>query len=394
MNIPKLRFKRFTEEWNFFFLKEIATFSKGKNISKNDISSDGNTECIRYGELYTTYSEVISSIKSKTNLDPSTLVFSQYNDIIIPSSGETPIDIATASCVLKDNVALGGDLNIIRTQSNGVFLAFYLNNKKKKDIAQLAQGNSVVHLYNHQLEKLEILLPSLEEQKKIARFFSVINKKLIALKKKKELLEQYKKGVMQKIFSQELRFKDEKGKDFPEWEEKKLGEISFINMGQSPDSKFYNSTKLGLPLIQGNADISKRATVPRIYTTHITKTCEKGDIILTVRAPVGSVAISNQKSCLGRGVCSIKANGIASDKFLYQYFLYYENQWARLEQGSTFTAVNGSDIRNLVIPLPHLSAQNKIADFLSALGDKITLVENQIDQTELWKKGLLQQMFV
>jgi type I restriction enzyme S subunit len=113
-NTPKLRFPEFSENWNKHNLGEIACFSKGKGISKAEITENGATECIRYGELYTTYGETINEVKSKTNINQKDLVLSEANDVIIPASGETQIDIATASCVLKSGIALGGDLNIIK----------------------------------------------------------------------------------------------------------------------------------------------------------------------------------------------------------------------------------------------------------------------------------------
>ena len=163
-NVPNLRFPEFTGEWETKKLGEVAKFSKGKGILKSDISENGNLECIRYGELYTFYREVIDDIQSKTNLNSKDLVLSEANDVIIPSSGESSIDIATASCVTKSGVGLGGDLNIIKTSHNGIFLSYYLNSKKKLDIAQLSQGISVVHLYSSQLASLSLNLPSIEEQ--------------------------------------------------------------------------------------------------------------------------------------------------------------------------------------------------------------------------------------
>lgn len=167
-NLPKYRFPEFLEdgEWVEKKLEEVATFLKGKGISKADIVENGNLACIRYGELYTHYQETISEIKSYTNLNATDLVLSKANDVIIPASGETQIDIATASCVLEKGIALGGDLNIIRTKINGVFLSYYLNNAKKMEIAQMAQGISVVHLYPSQLKTLVINIPkSIEQQK-------------------------------------------------------------------------------------------------------------------------------------------------------------------------------------------------------------------------------------
>ena len=185
--------------WKEKKLKDITVFSKGKLISKEDISEIG-IECIRYGELYTTYNEVINNIISKTNLDISNLVLSEENDIIIPCSGETAIDIAKASCVTKSGVALGGDLNILKLSENGIFLSYYLNNKAKYQIASLAQGASVVHLYEEHLKKLKVKLPCLEEQQKIADFLSFIDNKIEKLSSKLEELKEFKKGLLQQMF--------------------------------------------------------------------------------------------------------------------------------------------------------------------------------------------------
>ena len=236
---PKLRFPEYQYNWKNQILGDIAKFSKGKGLSKNDIVENGSNECIRYGELYTHYNETISSIKSKTDLRLEDSVVSEINDIIIPASGETQIDIATASCVLKDGVILGGDLNIIKTKEDGVFLSYYLNNNKKKDIANLAQGVSVVHLYSSQLSLLKLNLPSLPEQQKIASFLTTVDDKISNLKQKVSLLEKYKKGVMQQIFSQKIRFKDTSGNDYPEWEEKSLGEIGKFYVGGDLDKLEY-----------------------------------------------------------------------------------------------------------------------------------------------------------
>lgn len=187
-------------EWEEKKLEDIASFSKGKSISKSDLVLNGTFECVTYGELYTTYNETIKEVKSKTSLEANQLIFSEYNDVLIPASGETQIDIATASCILKDGVALGGDLNIIKTNDNGVFLAYYLNNKKKKDIAQLAQGISVVHLYASQLKSLHVKIPSIPEQTKIANFLSAIDEKCLHVKSQLEQTQQFKKALLQQMF--------------------------------------------------------------------------------------------------------------------------------------------------------------------------------------------------
>lgn len=186
-------------EWEEKKLGDITKFSKGKLISKEDITDTG-VECIRYGELYTTYNEVINKVVSKTNLDISTLVLSEKNDIIIPCSGETAIDIAKASCVTKSGVALGGDLNILKLNENGIFLSYYLNNKAKYQIVSLAQGASVVHLYEDHLKKLKIKVPILQEQQKIADFLSAIDSKIEKISDELENLKEFKKGLFQQMF--------------------------------------------------------------------------------------------------------------------------------------------------------------------------------------------------
>ena len=199
---PECRFKEFENagEWKTFKLKDIASFFKGKGISKTDVSDKAMTPCIRYGELYTTYNEVIETTKSYTNLPLSDLFLSKSNDIIIPSSGETAEDIATASCILKDGIALSGDINIIRTAHNGVFLAYYLTHVKNNDIARKAQGVSIIHLYNEQLQALSIELPNYEEQKRIADCLSSIDYTIRLYSNKLDILERHKQALRQRLF--------------------------------------------------------------------------------------------------------------------------------------------------------------------------------------------------
>lgn len=198
----ELRFKDENREdypdWEEKTLGDIAKFSKGKGISKNDISSNG-IECIRYGELYTTYKEEIKDVKCKTNLKIEELVLSDANDIIIPTSGETAIDLATASCVMKSGVAIGGDTTIIKTNENGLFLSYYLNSQKNK-IGRLAQGVSVVHLYPSQLKELELKIPNIMEQNKMADFLSAIEIKIDKIYQELEICKEFKKGLLQQMF--------------------------------------------------------------------------------------------------------------------------------------------------------------------------------------------------
>ncbi|MFN0200192.1 MAG: restriction endonuclease subunit S, partial [Bacteroidia bacterium] len=198
-NTPALRFPSFTEEWVRKKFNDIFIFSIGKNIKQNEASTEFKTPCVRYGELYHMYNEVIYEVINKTNLDKSDLLFSEGNEILLPSAGEDPMDIGSASALTIKDVAIGRTINVLRPLKTNtysqIYVAYYINHKLKKDIATLAKGVSISNVYNSDLKTLEINLPSLPEQQKIAAFFTAIDQKISALKQKRSLLAQYKKGL-------------------------------------------------------------------------------------------------------------------------------------------------------------------------------------------------------
>jgi type I restriction enzyme, S subunit len=386
--IPKLRFPEFEGELSHVKLGSIAEFSKGKGISKADIDENGEIECIRYGELYTTYGEVIDLVYSRTSVQIEDLVLSKDNDVIIPASGESQIEIATASCVLKRGVALGGDLNIIRSSANGVFLSYYLNNRKKFDIARMAQGISVVHLYSSQLRLLKVNLPSLPEQLKIATFLTSIDARIQLLERKKAQLEAYKKGVMQELFSQRLRFKQEDGSEFPEWEEKNIEDVFQITRGQ-------------VLAVTKTKDIE---TVEYCYPVFSSQTKQKGlmgfypeflfeDAITwtTDGANAGDVNFRKGKFYC-TNVCGVLlnndgyCNGFVAEllnSVSHKYVSYVGNP-----------KLMNNVMAKIRIPFPSLPEQRKIASFLGSLDAQIAAVGAQKGESKEFKRGLLQNMFV
>ena len=201
LNVPALRFPEFSGEWKEERLDEIAELSKGVGISKEQLSEDGEP-CILYGELYTKYkSEIIRKVISKTNIESSSLKRSKRNDVIIPCSGETAIDIAVARCIPFDNILLGGDLNIIRLhKDDGAFMAYQLNGKRKIDIAKLAQGVSVVHLYGENLKSIKTYNPCLQEQQKIVKLLSMFDERIEAQNKIIEDLKKLKSAIVEALF--------------------------------------------------------------------------------------------------------------------------------------------------------------------------------------------------
>ena len=206
-----MRFPEFTEEWKEEQLDNIATLSKGIGISKEQLSEDGEP-CILYGELYTKYkSEIIKQVESKTDINGSKLKRSKANDVIIPCSGETAVDIATARCVPFDNILFGGDLNVISLhQYDGAFMSYQLNGKRKYDIARVAQGVSIVHLYGEHLKAIKTYNPTLPEQQKIAKLLSLLDDRIDTQNKIIEKYESliplikdcavYRSAIIEKVF--------------------------------------------------------------------------------------------------------------------------------------------------------------------------------------------------
>ena len=395
-NVPNLRFPGFQEEWEEKKLGEVATFSKGKGISKSDIEDNGTHECIRYGELYTYYGETINEIKSRTNVDISNLILSEANDVIIPASGETTIDIATASCVLKPRIVLGGDLNIIKTQNNGVFLSYYLNSKKKLDIANLAQGISVVHLYSSQLAILNLNIPALKEQNKISVFLTKLDERISTQMKIIENLETSIKGMSEQLFSRKLKFKDNNGNNFPEWEIKK-GNNVFENIS----NKNHNSDLPILAITQEHGAIPRDLIEYQISVTEKSvesyKVVEIGDFIISLRSFQGGIEYSNYKGICSPAYIILKAK-INIDNHFFKYYLKTENYIkllnAKLEgirDGKMISYTYFSDIN---LPYPSIAEQTKIANFLTSIDTKIDTENKILQKLEEQKKYLLQNLFV
>ena len=232
---------------------------------------------------------------------------------------------------------------------------------------------------------LKLAIPPIEEQERICNVLQLWD---TAIAKQTALIEKLtlrKRGLMQQLLTGKKRLKGFGG----EWKEVRLGEIARITMGQSPDSKYYNEIGLGLPLIQGNADIQDKKSIQRFWTSNITKTCEGGDIIMSVRAPVGEIAIATQKSCIGRGVCAIKNTSIEK-KYLYQLLLFEEDSWKNIEQGGTFTAINSNEIRNKAVIIPATDEQNAIASVLVDADKEIEIQKQKLAAMQEEKKGLMQ----
>ncbi len=193
------------EDWEVKKLGEVAEFLKGKDLSKSDLSSNGKYECIHYGELFTTYKESIKNVKNYTNNNLNK-IFSKSNDVLMPTSDVTPRGLATASCIKKDGVILGGDILIIRFQVgfDGVYFSYFISNNKE-EVLKYVSGSTVYHLYGSELSNLIFSFPSLSEQTRIATILSDMDAELEALEQQLAKARQIKQGMMQELLTGKTR---------------------------------------------------------------------------------------------------------------------------------------------------------------------------------------------
>ena len=388
LNVPHLRFPEFTEEWKETKLGKIAEITKGSGISKDRLSEYGSP-CILYGELYTKYkSEIINEVYSRTELDSSLLVKSKANDVIIPCSGETAIDISTARCVPFNNILLGGDLNIIRLKNNdGGFFAYQLNGTRKKDIARVAQGVSVVHLYGENLKHIRVYHPAIEEQKKITRLLSLIDKRIATQNKIIEDLKKLKSAIIEIEYSPKDSYHSHIG-----------GAIVQISK-RNKDNHLCNV--LSVSNRQGFIKQSEQFEDRNVASddTSNYKIVEKNDFAYNpARINVGSIArltkfetgiVSPMYICFRTKDCLLP-------EYLELFFesrnFFYHIQ-KRLE-GSVRLCLSYEELCNIPIVIPSIEKQKQVDLHLSKLAQKIDLEMKILQFVQQQKTYLLHQMFI
>jgi len=398
-NVPELRFPGFSGGWQSGSLKDIAIFTKGTGLSKEEVISDGKNLCIRYGELYTRYNEIIKQVFSRTNVEKKVGVLSHKGDLLLPSSGESPIDIAKASYLTMDGVLIGGDINIIRLNDgfSGKFFAYYLTHFKRREIARLGQGYSVVHLYGSHLKKVVINSPSFEEQQKIGETLSTIDDWIEILKKQKEALKKFKKGVMQMIFSQKVRFKNENGKEFPDWEEKKLGEL-FSECDERAGETSWDLLSVGLDsgVTKHDSSIKKDSSSDDKKNYKVVRA---GDIVYnTMRMWQGAAGKSDHEGIVSPAYTVVRLLNGDTDFFACLFKQpSVVHSFYRYSQGLTSDTWNLKYRHFCEVPVRIPIAwqeQNKISVFLKTIDDLIVDRNSKSTKALEWKKGLLQKMLV
>lgn len=393
LNVPPLRFPEFTEEWKAEQLDNIATLSKGIGISKEQLSEDGEP-CILYGELYTKYkSEIIKQVESKTDINGSKLKRSKANDVIIPCSGETAVDIATARCVPFDNILFGGDLNVISLhQYDGAFMSYQLNGKRKYDIARVAQGVSIVHLYGEHLKAIKTYNPTLPEQQKIAKLLSLLDDRIDTQNKIIEKLQSLIKGLIDDIITlkcgQLVAFETLYSKA-GEGGTPTTSNTEFYDNGSIP---FIKIDDLSNKYLSANKDyiteLGLKKSSAWLIPTH--------SIIYSNGATIGAISINKYPVCTKQGILGIVPNTNIDVEFLY-YFMqssYFQKEVERVVTEGTMKTAYLKDINHIKCPIPDLDRQKEISHLLSVLSLKEDVERQLLQKYQIQKQYLLRKMFI
>ena len=388
---------------------EIAVFSKGVGYSKNDLCEEG-TPIILYGRLYTKYETCIFDVDTFVK-EKAGSVYSKGGEVIVPASGETAEDISIASVVVKPGILLGGDLNIVSptAEYDSAFLALTISSgATHKHLSSLAQGKSVVHLHNSDIQSVSAKFPTKREQEKIHLIFGKIDTLITLHQRKYDKLQVLKKAMLEKMFPKngssvpEIRFKG-----FTDaWEQRKLGEVANLLTGFPFESKKF--VREGIKLVRG-------MNVKRGYLDFSEELCEcwsSSQGLENYLLNSGDILIQMDGALIGKSYAKIKENQlpallvqrvtrvriqnqISDGSFVYQQiqkgFLTY------IKGTKTETAVphlSLNDIESFEIATPSVDEEKKIGAFFESLDHLITLHQRELEKLQNIKKSMLEKMFV
>ncbi|MFR9240899.1 MAG: restriction endonuclease subunit S [Clostridium baratii] len=425
-NVPKLRFKRFECEWKEYKLGDFLDFYTTNSLSRDCLNNDnGKVKNIHYGDIHMKFPTVLDIQKNQIpfindDIDISKIKeesFCKNSDLIFADASEDYDDIGKAIELrnICNSKIVAGLHTILARDNKGItasgFKGFMLLNESvRKQIKILAAGAKVLGISKTNLSKVKVKLPSLEEQTKIANFLSNVDNIIEEQEGKVKDLEQYKKGMMQKIFKQEVRFRDENGGEYPEWKYEKLG-----NLGETY-SGLYGKTKENFGFGSGkyitymNVFTNIRTDINMIDLVDIKENENqnkvlKGDILFTTSSEtpkeVGMASVCDKEIenlylnsfCFGFRLYDFK---VINFEFM-AYFLRspkIRRKISILAQGSTRYNLSKIELMKTKIRIPCLEEQTKIANFLSNIDNIIEKENKKLEDLKLWKKGLLQQMFV
>lgn len=381
-SVPQLRFPEFIAEWKIKTLEEITIRGSGHTPSKSHSNYyNGGIKWVSLVDskkLDNGYIEDTAINISEEGLKNSSAVLHREESVILSRDAGVG-----KSAILKTSMAVSQHFIVWygKNEQLSNWFLYYKLQILKPEFERVAIGNTIKTIGLDYFKKMEIVIPTFSEQIKIASFLKELDYKIQALKKKNSLLEQYKKGVMQKLFSQKLRFKDENGNDFPVWEMKKLGEICEKQSSNISANKIEEN--FGDYIVYGAAGELKKVDFYEVEEDYIS--------IVKDGAGVGRLLFCKGKSSVLGTLDIIKPLEKIDTYFLY--CLLSNIDFTKFITGSTIPHIYFKDYKNEIMQLPCQAEQIKIANFLSKIDEKLSFTQQQIEKMIFWKKGILQKMF-
>ena len=378
---------------------EWGEFYYGRSCPKWLVTEDAITPCVRYGELYTKFGSKIDEIYSYTNMPVDNLRFSKGNEVLIPRVGEDPMDYNHCTWLSIPGVAIGEMISVFNTTQSPLFSAIMFNATLQREFAMRVEGGSVTNLYYDKLKNIDVLYPTMEEQKEIARYFSTLDHLITLHQRKCDETKKLKKFMLQKMFPKngeknpEIRFAG----FTDDWEQRKLGEMSNSYSGGTPKvgtSKYYGGK---IPFIRSaeiNSDTTELFLTEEGLKCSSARLVDTGDILYALYgATSGEVGRARIKGAINQAILVIKPQAGYDYEFLTQWLrkskLNIIDRYLQGGQGN----LSGTIVNELLVEFPNYEEQTKIGTYFSTLDHLITLHQRKCDNLKLIKKFMLQNMF-
>ena len=398
---------RIPKDWDVMKLKDLGTFFKGQSVSSNHITSDGKP-IIRYGDLYVQYKNKNTVTHFAFFADPTILKEDKnllYGDILFTGTGETQEDIGKCVAFLRNDEAYaGGDIIVFRPNSNNVnseVLSYILSTGKVLNAKQrLGQGSSIFHTYSQHLEKLNIPLPSLPEQQKIAVILSTVDEQISTTDKIIEKSKELKKGLMQKLFSEGIghtEFKDTKiGRIPKDWEVKTLEDVFHFNNGKGHEQFIEEN---GDYIVVNSKFISREGRVKKFSNKQMSPLLVNDITMVMSDVPNGKALAKcfliekNNRYSLNQRICGLRLKDEEKDNVNFFFYNLNRNKgFLKYNDGVSQTNLRKSEVLGCLLAYPSNEEQQKIAGILLEAGAKIEKEQTQKAQLQALKKGLMQQL--
>lgn len=399
---PAIRFKNYSDDWEQRKVGDYYEFKNGLNKSK-EFFGEG-TPIVNFTDVFHNRGIFPEMLSGKVRLELSEIKNYEVKkgDIFFTRTSETIEEIGYPSVMLGEpentvfsGFVLRGRCFLKDDPLDNLFKKYlFFTDVFRTEMLRKSSMTTRALTSGTAIKNMEFLHPlSKEEQHRIGELLTKLDHLITLHQRKYDKLQNLKKAMLEKMFPKngsnvpKIRFKG-----FTDaWEQRKLGDVVQITMGQSPDGSTYSDEPSDYILVQGNADLQNGWVCPRIWTTQITKKADAGDLIMSVRAPAGAMGKTAYNAVIGRGVAAIKGN-----EFIYQLLVKMDMDgfWKTLSCGSTFESLNSNNIKNAEVKVPITAEQVQIGNFFQQLDNLITLHQRELEKLKNIKKAMLEKMFV